>query len=477
MRKHGNDNGVMLWALADLLLISGIFLLSQTNTLSRNLDAKSEDLQKLESVIYDLTGKNQKLDEEIKSKSMELKSAEESRKLLTALLVAKEKELQALPSTITKLEQSKVERIKLAMELERLQKELTIQGNQLATLTTERDNLANRLKAAEKDRDNLALSLKTEREEWATRVATIQKKYDNLNDRYATLKKEYQVLQSDLEVKGDLAKKVMELSEKLAGLQTEKKAVDARLVKGDDEKKSLADEVARLNGLLVQAKKGRDEADDARRTAEGRLGETERKVIELKGLLSTTSAVPQELLGLKTRKGNDGKPVPLARIAVLIDTSVSMSTNDPLLGNRWVFTKKLITTWVTHLAVKEAVVIEFNSTAHKLRPNPYNMTNQVEKDNLLLEINKLSPTGTTATLAALKLAYEEHTKKPLDAILLFTDGAPTEPDKKTEPIYDLCKGQGVPINAIGVGDYFTDPALARFLIHLAEITEGSFQGR
>jgi hypothetical protein len=66
---------------------------------------------------------------------------------------------------------------------------------------------------------------------------------------------------------------------------------------------------------------------------------------------------------------------------------------------------------------------------------------------------------------------------------LFTDGAPNDghsavfDPKIAEQIYTLCKAHpDVPINAVGLGDYFK-PELSQFLLRIAETTGGTFLGR
>jgi hypothetical protein len=71
----------------------------------------------------------------------------------------------------------------------------------------------------------------------------------------------------------------------------------------------------------------------------------------------------------------------------------------------------------------------------------------------------------------------------LDTIILFTDGEPNSPTGRdqfepemTELIYDLCRQYSVPVNAVGLGDYFK-PELSRFLLTVSQETGGSFVGR
>ncbi len=98
---------------------------------------------------------------------------------------------------------------------------------------------------------------------------------------------------------------------------------------------------------------------------------------------------------------------------------------------------------------------------------------------LMQQLAAVQPAGWTNTLEALRKAYEYQ----VDTILLFSDGAPTNPnsgrfdEQVAQRIYALCRQHDdVPINSIGLGNYF-DQSLSTFLRTVARLTGGTFRGR
>jgi hypothetical protein len=104
---------------------------------------------------------------------------------------------------------------------------------------------------------------------------------------------------------------------------------------------------------------------------------------------------------------------------------------------------------------------------------------KAKRTALLQHVQVLSPGGTTNTLAALRKAYEYH----VDAILLFSDGAPSNSDSGVfdavvaNQVYDLCReNASVPVHTIGLGNYFDENA-STFLRTVATTTGGTFRGQ
>jgi hypothetical protein len=94
-------------------------------------------------------------------------------------------------------------------------------------------------------------------------------------------------------------------------------------------------------------------------------------------------------------------------------------------------------------------------------------------------VRKIETSGVTNTLAALRKAYEYD----VDTILLLSDGAPSRASTgKYDPalaqeIYALCRNHaGIPVNTIGLGNYF-DQETSTFLRSVASITGGGFRGQ
>lgn len=182
--------------------------------------------------------------------------------------------------------------------------------------------------------------------------------------------------------------------------------------------------------------------------------------------------VRSELLGLQSNLG---------RVAIVFDASESMKT-----GDRWESAKKVMLDWVEHLDMQECKLIVFNDFV-KAYPRDEQLLSlrgdQGEKARNLLQLflGRIKPIGRTNTLDAMKEAYKI---KDLDAIVLFTDGAPYVGGENNrydaemiEAIYELCREHAdIPVNAVGLGDYFV-PELSEFLLTISELTGGTFIGK
>jgi len=184
---------------------------------------------------------------------------------------------------------------------------------------------------------------------------------------------------------------------------------------------------------------------------------------------SAQKKVRHELLGLR---GN------LRNVAIVIDSSQSMKS-----GGRWQDATSLMKQWVECLDMQACVVIVFHNHVYRHpQKGVFDFAN--DRDAAIAEIRdflqRVEPKGQTNTLAALEAAYAI---RGLDTIILFTDGSPNLDAKAgSDPelikaIYELCRSKKeIPINAIGIGNYFK-PELSKFLLTLAEITGGTFIGR
>ena len=179
--------------------------------------------------------------------------------------------------------------------------------------------------------------------------------------------------------------------------------------------------------------------------------------------------VRHELLGLKGR---------MSRVAVVIDSSQSMKR-----GNRWAMARTIVQEWIECLDMDSCVVIVYHNQVLR-RPSQGEFDFVNNRDTSVRQINEFlggrTPGGRTDTLKALQMAY---LIPNLDTIILFTDGAPSIDDtpgsekKLIDQIYTLCRAHpDIPINAIGIGDYFAHD-LSAFLLKVAELTHGTFIGR
>ncbi len=186
----------------------------------------------------------------------------------------------------------------------------------------------------------------------------------------------------------------------------------------------------------------------------------------------TERRVRSELIGLK------GK---LIRVAILFDGSQSMQE-----GGRWESGKKVMSDWLEYLDMEQCALVVFQDNVRMFPVNGTMLTLQgedgiVNRSKMREFMQQIEPAGRTNTLAALKAAYS---LQDIDTIVLFTDGAPfigtgtarSDP-AMTQAIYELCATHAdIPINAVGLGDYFS-PELSAFLLRVTEITGGTFVGR
>ncbi|MEM9660289.1 MAG: vWA domain-containing protein, partial [Planctomycetota bacterium] len=192
--------------------------------------------------------------------------------------------------------------------------------------------------------------------------------------------------------------------------------------------------------------------------------------------LAEETRINRKLVGLKGE---------MKRVAILFDASGSMQQSVAENGrNRWAEAQEIAATWLQHLDVDFCALVVF-STDVKTFPEDGALADlrgpdgDAKRADLLRQLRSVSPSGSTNTLAALETAYGY---ERIDAILLFSDGAPTNDQSgRIDPqiaqrIYDLCQvHKDVPINSIGLGNYF-DKDMATFLRSVAEITNGAFRG-
>jgi hypothetical protein len=174
----------------------------------------------------------------------------------------------------------------------------------------------------------------------------------------------------------------------------------------------------------------------------------------------------------------------LDRVAILLDASGSMKQTTSSGGDRWAESQKIAATWLQHLNVQHCVLIVFSSD---VRTFPEDGTladlrgdvGKARRTALLQHVKALAPGGTTNTLDAIRKAYDYN----VDAILLFSDGAPSKSDSGifdavvANQVYDLCREHAsIPVHTIGLGNYFDENA-STFLRTVATMTGGTFRGQ
>jgi hypothetical protein len=183
----------------------------------------------------------------------------------------------------------------------------------------------------------------------------------------------------------------------------------------------------------------------------------------------------RELIGLTGR---------LDRVAILLDASGSMKQAAAGGGDRWAESQQIAATWLQHLNVQHCVLIVFSSDVRTF-PDDGSLADlrgdegKARRNSLLQHVKALSPQGATNTLDALRKAYEYE----VDAVLLFSDGAPSSSDTGVfdpavaQQIYDLCRANPkIPVHTVGLGNYFDENA-STFLRTVASTTGGTFRGQ
>ena len=211
------------------------------------------------------------------------------------------------------------------------------------------------------------------------------------------------------------------------------------------------------------------------------------------------NSIASDLLGLR------GK---MKRVVILLDTSSSMlntfrddtdNSGKPKTDHykeflparekrsRWDEIVQVVSVWLNLIPMEECVLITFDIDHQTYFPNlgrdsaisgaPEQERTRRSKLISHLKQIQIQPNRGTKTRTALEAAY----KFQPDTIILFTDGAPNtgkEVGIVIEEAQAIVKNADptIPINAIGVGDYF-DQDISDFLRALADKTGGTFFGR
>ena len=191
--------------------------------------------------------------------------------------------------------------------------------------------------------------------------------------------------------------------------------------------------------------------------------------------------VKRELLGL---------PGSVSNVIFVVDRSSSMNK-----GGRWKDAKATIQNWIKNLPVKRAALVIFGGGV-KLVPGELDDQTKWTPDMRELpivdphlrevmkkELAELEPLGDTPTYLALRRAMDF---KEIDAIFLFTDGAPDafgdlhggDPCDQVLQLVKEWKGSHprACIHVVAIGDYF-NKKMSDFLLGIAGNTGGAFIGR
>lgn len=246
----------------------------------------------------------------------------------------------------------------------------------------------------------------------------------------------------------ELEKKVSALNDRITRLENENQSLQALW---DDSKERLTDTKDENKDLNAQIKKLKESIEDMQK--EFLL--LSRDMIDIKGKLN--------------------------RVICIVDCSSSMVSNE-----NWDVTKKLIKTWISHLDIKELMLITYNETVvlhtdtflDVAKDHPGQLNENLQ--NVVSYLDKIIPQSYSDTYSALEEAY----KHAPDTIFLFTDGAP---NRHRDGIVDehemqriitglIEEHRGIPINIIGFGNYF-DERIGNYFTKVIELTDGTFIGR
>ena len=390
----------------------------------------------------------------------------------------------------------------------------------------ERDQLQKQLveKLADFARLNARLdALLAEKGDLETQRRTLMETQDALSKEKTQLIAQQTSLTADRDslktTNADLLQQLSSIADQL----TEKLAALEQVEAQRDRLKKQADELdAIVTGLKQRLAKLNIELEQTRAAATDTLSESQTQVQQLQSELAARDKSVEEYLaklkraaelfqGLRTEKeqlkqqlsqaeiqrqaqlieeGRNNRELVgltgrLERVAVLFDASGSMrqaATSGG--GDRWAEAQQIAATWLKHLNVQHCVLIVFSSQVHAF-PQDGKLADlrgpagKIKREALLQHVKSVTPGGWTNTQAALAKAYEY----PIDSILLFSDGAPTETDSGVfdpavaQKIYELCRTHpNIPIHTIGLGNYF-DKNASTFLQSIAKITGGTFRGR
>jgi peptidoglycan hydrolase CwlO-like protein len=388
-----------------------------------------------------------------------LKLTQDERDALQAQLVEKlaalaelNSKLAALLSEKSVLETERQSLVSARDALLREKADLVAAGGEL---TATNRTLSERLQALASDLEKKVAAL-AEIEEQRDRLKA---QSEELGTIVASLKQRLKEMHVELVAARDDAEATRAASEETdRALQAKVAAADAQ---AEDYLKQLRSAATLLRSLEGEKQK-----------LETELSEAERK---RRADLLAEAENNKQLVGLKG---------PMRRVAILFDASGSMKQAGVRGADRWVEAQSIAAIWLQHLNVEECLLIVFASDVRTFPEdgtlvNVQGPSGAARREALLQRVRKIEPAGVTNTLAALRKAYEYD----VDTILLLSDGAPSQATTgKYDPalaqeIYQLCRAHaGIPVNTIGLGNYF-DQETSTFLRTVASISGGGFRGQ
>jgi peptidoglycan hydrolase CwlO-like protein len=386
---------------------------------------------------------------------------------------------------------------------DQLRKQLVEKLEQLAQLNAKLDALLAEKGQLESDRAKLAKAaakLADERAALLSRQQTLSDAKASLDTQNLSLKERLDALSSQLAEKVAALEEIERQRDRLkaqaesldaivASLKRKLEEMNIDLVDARDESESaLAASSSKVEELEVKVAAGDKQAEEylaQLRRAAAMLESLKAEKRQLETTLSTAEAEHQAELAAEARNNREllGLKGPLKKVAIVFDASGSMREAGKDEGDRWAEAQEVLGVWLRNLNVQECVLVVFNS---QVRTFPEDGTladvrgeaGRPRREALLRQLKSVTPGGWTNTYDALRKAYEYE----VDTILLFSDGAPSRAASGAydaalaKQIFALCRQrQDVPINAIGLGNYF-DADMSTFLRTVATITGGTFRG-
>jgi Mg-chelatase subunit ChlD len=256
------------------------------------------------------------------------------------------------------------------------------------------------------------------------------------------------------------------LLKRIEQLEFDRKESEAQLESAKTQQSNLADDLRDAGAKASEFEAKANELEDA--------------VVAYEQQAKAQRQIRQELLGI---------PGKLARVVMVVDRSQSMSE-----GNRWEDAKRTVAGWIEHLPVEAAALVVFGADVQvvpeRFEPPRDALYNSIDVPSIDAEIrvemvqalSEVSPAGLTPTAKALRQAMKF---RDVDAIILFTDGAPEQNagsvlDATTE-VFELVESWSRDnpnscVHTVGIGNYF-ERRMRDFLLGVAKRGRGAFIGR
>jgi hypothetical protein len=402
-----------------------------------------------------------------------LEATARQRDVSSSLLDQTRKSLDRTQSARDQLRKELVEKL---ADMSRLNTKIDVLLSEKVELESQRQSLVDEKQSLTSSRD----SLKTEKSDLAKQLESITTQLeekvaalDQVAQQRDRLKKQADELDA---IVAGLKNRVKELNIDLADTQSEaSKASTESQTKVRELEKQLAASDKLADEYLAKLKQATDAFKGLqieKKQLQQSLSESE---LKHQVQLLEEGRNNRELIGLTGR---------LDRVAILFDASGSMKNAAASGGDRWAESQQIAATWLQHLNVEQCVLIVFSTNVRTfpeggLLADLRGEDGKARRTTLLQHVKSLTPAGTTNTLDALRKAYEYD----IDAILLFSDGAPSLSDSGVfdpvlaNQVYDLCRGHpDTPVHTIGLGHYF-DLNASTFLRTVAATTGGTFRGQ